>query len=174
LDRLVSKAGRSAPVLPALAGLAAPYWDARAEAVVSGLTLATDRTDLARGFLDGVAFLISRIADAAKPKRGYRRVMASGGLSSMDALLQAQANALGCPVARCRVRETSAWGAAALAGVGAGVWKSVEETARLAKTECVFHPTRLRRDLKSQFRAWDILVTASQQLGDYTEVSHSG
>lgn len=165
LDRLAARARRSAPVLPALAGLAAPYWDAQAEGVAAGLSLATDRADLARGFFEGIAFLISRIVLAAQPQGKYHRVVASGGLSSVNALLQAQADALGRPVGRCRLRETSAWGAAALAGVGAGVWKTVEEAARLVKPDRVFQPARSRRDIESRFKAWQLLVKASRGLG---------
>ncbi len=174
LDRLAATARRAAPVLPALAGLAAPYWDAQAEGIACGLTLMTDRADLARGFFEGVAFLISRIVYAANHDSEYRRVMASGGLSSVDALLQAQADALRHPVVRCRLPETSAWGAAALAGVAAGVWKTIEETALLAKPERVFQPKRPRREMARQFRAWELLAKASRQLVAYTAVSHSG
>lgn len=174
LDRVAKGARRAAPFLPALAGLAAPYWDARAEGIASGLTLTTDRADLARGFLEGVAFLLGKIVRAATPVEGFRRVMASGGLSSLNTLLQTQANALGRPIVRSRVRETSAWGAAALAGVGAGVWQTVEETARLTKPDRVFEPAGGQREIESRLKAWEVLVKASRNLGVYTEVSHSG
>jgi glycerol kinase len=171
---MAKRARRAAPVLPALAGLAAPYWDAQAEGIASGLTLATDRADLARGFLEGVAFLLGRIVRAATPVEGFRRVTASGGLSSLNTLMQAQTNALGRPIVRSRIRDTSAWGAAALAGVGAGVWQTVEDTARLTQPDRVFEPAGERREIDSRLKAWEVLVKASRDLGVYTDVSHSG
>jgi glycerol kinase len=174
LDRLAARAQRGAPILPALAGLAAPYWDVRADGLAAGLSLGTDRADLVRGFFEGVAFLLGTIVRAAEPAGRFPRVMASGGLSSLNFLLQTQADYLGRPVSRCRLRETSAWGAAALAGVGAGVWRSVEEVARTAKPDRVFYPQRSRRVISRRMGAWTILVKASRDLGAYTEVSQSG
>jgi glycerol kinase len=173
LDRLAARARRAAPILPALAGLAAPYWDVRAEGLAAGLSLTTDRADLARGFFEGVAFLLSTVIRAAHPVGKFRRVMASGGLSAVSTLLQAQADYLGRPVARCRIRETSAWGAAALAGVGAGVWRSVMEAARTARPDRVFQPHVSRPAIARRNRAWDVLMRASRELGAYTEVSQS-
>ncbi|MEW6682414.1 MAG: FGGY family carbohydrate kinase [Nitrospirota bacterium] len=173
LDRLAARARCSAPILPALAGLAAPYWDVRAEGLAARLSLTTDRAALAKGFFEGVAFLLSTVVRTAQPAGSFRRVMASGGLSAVSTLLQSQANYLGRPVVRCRVRETSAWGAAALAGVGAGVWKSVTEVARLAKSDRVFKPELSRLAVSRRIRWWDVLVRASRELGAYTEVSQS-
>jgi glycerol kinase len=174
LDRLAARAQSPAPFLPALAGLAAPYWDARAEAIACGLTLSTDRADLARGFFEGVAFLIRQVIEKAEPVGGYRRIMASGGLSDVGTLLQAQADYLRRPIARCRLRETSAWGAAALAGVGAGMWSTVEEAARVAKPDRVFRPSLSARVIKQRTAVWTVLVKTARELGAYTDVSHSG
>jgi glycerol kinase len=174
LDRLVAGAQRGALVLPALAGLAAPYWDARAEGVVSGVTLHTDKAELARGFLEGVAFLLGRVVAAAGPIRGRRRVLASGGLSVVRTLLQAQADYLGEPVSKCRMQETSAWGAALLAGVGAGCWREVEDAVRVVKPVVIFRPTWSRRQLAQRCRSWEVLVGAARELGSYAGVNHSG
>ncbi len=174
LDRLAARAQSPALFLPALAGLAAPYWDARAEAIACGLTLSTDRADLARGFFEGVAFLIRQVIEKAEPAGGYRRIMASGGLSAVGTLLQAQADYLGRPIARCRLRETSAWGAAALAGVGAGMWSTVGEAVRVAKPDRVFRPSRSARVIKQRTAVWTVLVKMARELGAYTDVSHSG
>lgn len=173
LDRLVTRTQRTSLFLPALAGLAAPYWDARAEGVVSGVTLSTDKAGLAKGLLEGVAFLLSRIVAAAGPIRGRRRVLASGGLSAINTLLQAQAEYLAEPVSRCRMQETSAWGAALLAGVGAGCWRGVEDAVRVVKPGVVFRPTWSRRQLNQRFQSWEVLVRAARGLGAYTGVNHS-
>jgi glycerol kinase len=86
LERIARSARGSTRVLPALAGLAAPYWDPDAEGLISGISLATDRGAFVRGFLDGVAFLITQIVSAAPPTVEYRRIVAGGGLSAMDLL----------------------------------------------------------------------------------------
>lgn len=173
VDRLAFQARHFSPVLPAFAGLAAPYWDARAEGIVSGLTLSSSRADVVGGFLEGVAFLVSRIVAAAGLSGSRGRVVASGGLSVLGSLLQAQAEYLGRPVSRCRMRETSAWGAASLAGVGAGVWKKIEDAARSSLIDRVFEPTWSEGVLRQRIASWGGVVTAARDLAAYTEVNHS-
>ncbi len=173
LDRLAARSRDPARFLPALAGLAAPYWDARAEAVLGGLTLSTSRADLARGFLEGVAFLLHQVVTRAEPAGGYQRVLAGGGLSGVNTLLQAQTDCLGRSILRCRLRETSAWGAAMLAGVGAGLWSSLDEAAGLAKPDRVFRPSRSAPIVAQRIAVWKELARTARKLGAYTEVSHS-
>ncbi len=165
IERLARSARGSTRVLPALAGLAAPYWDSSAEGLISGISLATDRGDFVRGFLDGVAFLIAQIVHAAPPTVTYRRIVAGGGLSVMDLLLELQSAYLHRPIQRARFQETSAWGAAVLAGVGAGVWNSVADAARPTSLNDIFRPRRFLRETAARTEGWKVLVAAARRLG---------
>ena len=111
-------------VVPAFAGLGAPHWDPYARGTVLGLTRGTGRAHLARATLDGVAhqsadLLEAMAADAGAPLAELR---VDGGMTQNDLLMQTQADLVGVPVVRPAVPETTALGAAFLAGLGAGVW----------------------------------------------------
>jgi len=176
LDHLASTSTAPTPVLPALAGLGAPYWAPRAAGVVGGVTLSTGQADLARGFLDGVAFLLSRVVAAMPRQRAVRRITASGGLTELSILLQAQADFLGKPVHRASFRETSGWGAAALCGVGAGVWDSPEAAAAVVPHDRTFHPRAKPQDVKDVAACvaiWKRLIRTALEVDRYTGVSQS-
>lgn len=164
IDRLARSARGSTRVLPALAGLAAPYWDPVAEGLISGVSLATDKGDMVRGFLDGVAFLIAQIVRAAPPSVPYRRIVAGGGLSVLDFLLELQAAYLQRPILRARFPESSAWGAAVLAGVGAGVWTSLSDATRFTPPTRVFSPRSLAREARARATGWERVIHAARGL----------
>jgi glycerol kinase len=171
IERLARSARGSTRVLPALAGLAAPYWDSSAEGLISGISLATDRGDFVRGFLDGVAFLIAEIVHAVPATVKYRRITAGGGLSVMDLLLELQSAYLNHPIQRARLQETSAWGAAVLAGVGAGVWNSVADAAQPISPQEIFCSRQLVRGTVARTEGWRVLVAAARRLGAQTGVN---
>jgi glycerol kinase len=173
LDRLARRSRRPTPFLPALAGLGAPDWDPLAEGIASGFTLASEPQDVVQGFLDGVAFLLARVVAAMPATVPAARITASGGLSELSALLQSQADFLGCPIRRARLRETSAWGAAALCGVGAGLWRSPDEAARRVPYDRLFHPSAEENSVNRKKRVWERLLREAQRIGVYTAVSHS-
>jgi glycerol kinase len=166
--RVIERAARSARgstlVLPAFAGLAAPYWDPRAEGLISGVSLATEKGDLVRGFLDGVAFLIAQIVRAAPRSVSYRRIVAGGGLSVMDLLLELQAAHLRRRILRARFPDTSAWGAAALAGVGAGMWGRLADATDLKSPIDVFHPRPMGRGAQAHAKEWERMIRAARGL----------
>jgi glycerol kinase len=164
IERLARSARGSTRVLPALAGLAAPYWDPKAEGLISRVSLATEKGDLVRGFLDGVAFLIAQIVRAAPPSVSYRRIVAGGGLSVMGLLLELQAAHLRRPIYRARFAETSAWGAAALAGVGAGIWSRLSEATHLKTPTDVFRPRLLTSGAQGRPREWERMIRAARGL----------
>ncbi len=111
-------------VVPALAGLAAPYWDLDARAAVLGLTLATTRGHVVRAAFEGIAMRVAEILDAMAQDAGARLscVRADGGLSRNAALMQTQADVLGIPVEVAAIPPAAAVGAAGLAGLGIGWW----------------------------------------------------
>ena len=118
-------------VVPAFTGLGSPWWDPYARGTVVGITRGTSRAHLARAVVEAMAYQTRDVVDAMTAASGHEVVAlrADGGASVMDLLLQVQADQLQVPVARPVVQETTALGAAYLAGLAEGVWSSVEEVA---------------------------------------------
>jgi glycerol kinase len=113
-------------LVPAFAGLGSPWWDPYARGTVAGITRGTGRAHLARAVVEAMAFQTRDVVDAmtAASGRPVASLRADGGASVMDLLLQLQADQLGVPVSRPQVQETTALGAAYLAGLAEGVWSS--------------------------------------------------
>jgi glycerol kinase len=129
-------------VLPALAGLGAPWWRSDARAVVAGLTAGVRPGHLARAALDAIAWRVADIVEAVREEAPVETLRVDGGLTRDPLLLQLQADAAGVPVERGAVDATAA-GAAALAAVGAGIWAS---TASIAERIPVGERVEPRRD----------------------------
>ncbi len=117
--------------VPALTGLGAPHWDPGARGTVLGITRGTTRAHLARATLDAIAFEVRDVVDAMTAEAGLSvpSLQVDGGASANDLLCQVQADQLGVPVRRPAVLETTALGAAFLAGLGTGVWSEGEGPA---------------------------------------------
>jgi glycerol kinase len=128
--------------VPALAGLGAPWWDPHARGTIVGLTRGTTRAHLVRAAVEAMAYQTRDVADAmvAEGRVPLASLRVDGGASAMDVLLQFQADLLGVPVLRPRVQETTALGAAFLAGLGTGVWSSKEEAASVWTLDREFTP----------------------------------
>lgn len=126
--------------VPALAGLAAPYWDPRARGAILGISRATTAAHLARATLEGIALQVADLLLTAA-ESGVRlvEVRADGGAAASDILLQEQADLLGIPVVRAHQPEATALGAAYLAGLAVGLFAS-EDVARLWRAERRFDP----------------------------------
>ncbi|HBB57803.1 MAG TPA: glycerol kinase, partial [Chitinophagaceae bacterium] len=129
-------------VVPAFSGLGAPYWNAHARGALFGLTRGTNHAHIARAALDSIAYqsadlLKAMQADAAIPIRELR---VDGGATANDMLMQFQADLLDCNVIRPVITETTAMGAAFLAGLGVGVWKNQEELSKQWKAARIFNP----------------------------------
>jgi glycerol kinase len=118
-------------LVPAFAGLGAPHWDAQARGLVIGLTRGTTRAHIARAALEGIAYQVADVLRVMENDTGIRlkELRVDGGASVNNLLMQFQAGLLGVPVVRPRVAETTALGAAYLAGLGVGFWKDRREIA---------------------------------------------
>jgi glycerol kinase len=118
-------------LVPALAGLGAPHWDPHARGLIIGLTRGTTAGHIARAALEGIAFEVADLLDAINADSGAKlaELRVDGGASMDSLLLQFQADILGIPVVRSAVAETTALGAAYLAGLGVGLWKNRDEIA---------------------------------------------
>lgn len=151
-------------LVPAFAGLGAQQWDAAARGTIVGLTRGTTRAHLARAALESIAFQATDLIDAMQRDCGHAltELRVDGGAARNDLLLQMQADLLGVPVLRPVNTETTAFGAAAFAGLGAGLWQSEAELASLWQLERRFEP-RLPRDASAQRRArWQQAVERSR------------
>ncbi|MBK5306834.1 MAG: glycerol kinase GlpK [Frankiaceae bacterium] len=134
--------------VPALTGLGAPHWDPDARGTVLGITRGTTRAHLARATLNAIAFEVRDVVDAMTDEAGLAvpLLQVDGGASANNLLCQLQSDQLGVPVQRPEVLETTALGAAFLAGLGTGVWSSPQELADTWRLDRRFEPTAGVRD----------------------------
>ena len=142
--------------VPAMAGMGAPHWRPAARGLISGITRGTNAGHLARALLEGIAFQIHDLAEAMMKDAG-RAVPAfrvDGGASANDLLMQFQADLLGIPVERPRMIETTALGAAFLAGLAGGVWSSREEISKSFKVGKRFEPKMSPADREAHLARW--------------------
>ena len=151
-------------VIPAFTGLGAPYWDMYARGAVLGITRGTDRGHLARAVLECIAYQTADLvrvmnADAPCPLTELR---VDGGASVSDILMQIQADLLRLPVDRPAQVETTAFGAAALAGLAVGVWNGFDELAALRRSQCVFRPQREEEACLADLACWHRAVERSR------------
>jgi len=142
--------------VPAFTGLGAPYWDPYARGGIFGLTRGTTAGHIARAAVESIAYQVVDLvrameADAGQPISELR---VDGGAAANDLLLQFQADVLGVRVVRPRVLETTALGAAYLAGLAAGVWSGVEEIAALWQVDRVFEPCMDRAAAERLLGGW--------------------
>ncbi len=128
--------------VPALTGLGSPWWDPRARGIVTGLTRGAGRAQLARACVEAMAFQVRDMTDAmaAASAHPLSALRADGGAAAMDLLLQLQAEQSRMPVARPRSLESTALGAATVAGLAEGMWSSLGELAGLWEAERTFEP----------------------------------
>jgi glycerol kinase len=129
-------------VVPAFTGLGAPYWDPNARGAIIGLTRGTTRAHIARAALESIAFQSAEVLEAMQKDAGEKlsELRVDGGATANDLLMQFQADLLGVPVIRPKVLETTALGAAYLAGLTVNLWKSRDELAAHWKAERRFEP----------------------------------
>jgi glycerol kinase len=129
-------------LVPAFAGLGAPHWDAYARGTIVGLSRGSSAAHIARAALDSIALQSADVLEAMGADAGapVRELRVDGGAANNNLLMQLQADVLGVPVLRPRVTETTALGAAYLAGLGVGFWNSAEEIAQQWQVERRFEP----------------------------------
>jgi glycerol kinase len=142
--------------VPALSGLGAPYWDPHARGAIVGLTRGTTRAHLARATLEAIAFQSAELIDAMADDCGVAlsELRVDGGATASNLLMQMQADLLGVPVVRPRVTETTALGAAYLAGLAVGFWRDEAEIASLWERDRVFEPTLSRDAAQARLAQW--------------------
>ena len=148
-------------VVPAFTGLGAPYWDMYARGAVLGITRGTGRGHLARAVLECIAYQVTDLMMAMRQDAGCDITMlrVDGGASVSDILLQMQADLLRIPVDRPEMVETTAFGAAALAGLSCGVWRDLEELKTLRRSQRVFLPEGTQADCDRSYRLWKRAVS---------------
>jgi glycerol kinase len=151
-------------VVPALTGLGAPHWDAAARGTILGLTRGSTAAHIARATLEAIAFQTRDVIDAMTADSGIplTSLRADGGAARNDLLMQIQADLLGVPVIRPRNVETTAVGAAFLAGLGCGLWPDQPSLIDLWAVERVFEPRISDAERESRYATWQLGVDRSR------------
>ncbi len=143
-------------IIPAFSGLGAPYWDPHARGAIMGLTRGSSRAHIARAALEGIAFQVADVASAMEEDSGRKleTLQADGGASANGILMQTQADLLGVPVRCARIAETTALGAAYLAGLAVSYWGSKKELEEGWSESRRFEPASNSEDRKSKMLGW--------------------
>ena len=151
-------------IVPAFTGLGAPDWDPHARGAILGLTRGTTSAHIARAALEAIALSSTELLNAmnAGLAQPITELRVDGGAAGNDLLMQMQADFTGIPVLRPRNIETTAMGAAYLAGLGAGVWTSKDEVATLREHDRVFEPGMGEFDRRERLAAWRRAVERSR------------
>ena len=151
-------------VVPAFTGLGAPHWDPNARGAIVGLTRGTSRAHIARAALESIAFQSAEVLEAMQKDAGEKlsELRVDGGACANDLLMQFQADLLGVPVVKPRILETTALGAAYLAGLTVDLWKSREELASHWKAERRFEPRMNSSEREALMARWREAVGRSR------------
>ena len=147
-------------IIPAFTGLGAPYWDANARGAILGLTRGTTRAHIARAALEAIALSSAELVAAMDADLGHPidELRVDGGAAANDLLMQMQADFTGVPVLRPTNTETTAMGAAYLAGLEAGVWASEDEVASLWQLDRRFEPAMSDAGRRTRLADWHAAV----------------
>jgi glycerol kinase len=145
--------------VPALTGLGAPHWDPLARGLIIGITRGTTRAHIVRATLEAIAF---EVRDVLETMPGLATLKVDGGASANDLLCQVQADQVGVPVERPRIVETTALGAAFLAGLGTGLWKSTDDLRETWQLDRRFEPGHDRTAYDSAHNRWIEAVNRSK------------
>ena len=143
-------------MVPAFAGLGAPTWDAYARGAIVGITRGTTKAHIARAALEGIAFQVADVLDAMRQDAGIpiQELRVDGGASANDLLMQFQADILRVPVVRPKVIETTAMGAAFLAGLAVGYWDNIGQIEQIWQTDRVFEPSMSSAEVGERRSRW--------------------
>ena len=150
-------------LVPAFTGLGAPWWDMYSRGTLIGMTRGTGRPQIVRAALEGIAYQSADLMEAMMKDAGRRpeRLQVDGGASANAFLMQFQADICGIPVVRPKVLETTALGAALLAGLGAGVFSTPEETVQAWKQDLEFTPRMDEASRRLEMNGWHKAVKRS-------------
>lgn len=142
--------------VPALTGLGAPYWDQYARGVIIGITRGTTDAHIARATLEGIAFQVYDVVKAmeADAKEESVELRVDGGASASNLLMQIQSDLFGFKIIRPQTLETTALGAAYLAGLAVGFWKNIEEIQNQWIVDKEFYPKRDKEQVEKELHYW--------------------
>lgn len=151
-------------MVPAFAGLGAPHWDQKARGAIYGLTRATTAGHIARAALEGIAYQVRDVLLAMEADSGIeiKELRVDGGATGNNLLMQFQSDILRIPIVRPEILETTALGAAYLAGLAVGFWDSTEELQRLWKEEKKFTPNMKDDEVDQRMKKWNQAVGKSK------------
>lgn len=152
-------------LVPAFTGLGAPYWDSTARGALFGITRGTTGAHLARATLEGIAYQVTDLLSAMEKDSGRRisTLRVDGGACASDLLMNMQASSLGVKVERPRNIETTALGAAMMAGLGVGLWSSTAELLEIREVDRVFTPDTTRKQRSERLKRWHKAVKRAQK-----------
>ncbi|MDD5016915.1 MAG: glycerol kinase GlpK [Eubacteriales bacterium] len=150
-------------LVPAFTGLCAPYWDMYARGIIIGITRGTTAAHIARSALEAIAYQTRDVLECMQKDTGQTAVSlrVDGGATASDFLMQFQADILGIPIVKPVVTEMTALGAAYLAGIGVGFWKSEQEIAQQWKVAKVFEPAMSEDKKETLYSGWQRAVKRS-------------
>lgn len=154
--------------VPAFVGLGSPYWDQYARGTIVGLSRGTGKAHIARAAIESIAFQVADLLDAMHTDSGIKltELRVDGGATTNETLLQFQADILRIPVVRSKITETTALGAAYLAGLAVVFWKDKNEIAANWKTDKVFEPKMSKEKAAEMFAMWKKAVERSKGWAD--------
>ncbi|MBD5631655.1 MAG: glycerol kinase GlpK [Clostridia bacterium] len=152
-------------VVPAFTGLGAPYWDAEARGTIVGITRGTSRAQIIRAALEGIAYEVCDLVQAMEKdaEMNITRLAVDGGASKNEFLMQFQADILNCEAVRPELAETTALGAAYLAGLCCGFWSSTEEIKSLSAQSKIYSPKMTERKRLELLDGWRKAVRQTRQ-----------
>ncbi|HEY6901880.1 MAG TPA: glycerol kinase GlpK [Puia sp.] len=150
-------------MVPAFAGLGAPHWNQYARGSLFGMTRGTTQAHIARAALESIAYQTYDVLKAMEADSGIvlKELRVDGGATANDALMQFQSDILGVPVIRPTVTETTALGAAYMAGLGVGFWGSVEDIQKQWEVDRRFDPAMAEKDAQELLKGWQRAVRAA-------------
>lgn len=162
VEALAAKAAHNDGVylVPAFAGLGAPHWDQHARGTLVGMTRGTTSAHIARAALESIAYQTMEVLHAMEADAGIsiKELRVDGGVTNNNLLMQFQADLLGTKVVRPKITETTAMGAAYLAGLATGYWKDKEEIARQWYIDHSFSPAGRKEDVHKWVKGWEYAV----------------
>ena len=159
-----SKNNNEVYLVPAFTGLGAPYWNPNARGTIFGLTRGTTKEDLVKATLQSIAYQVRDIIDTMKIDANTEipLLKVDGGAANNDYLLDFQANILGVKIARAENLETTALGAAFLAGLSVGYWKNLDEVKNLNSAGKLFVPTMTKEEREKLYKGWKRAIRATE------------
>jgi glycerol kinase len=163
-------------LVPAFAGLGAPHWDQYARGTITGLTRGTTAGHIARAALEGIAFQVADVLQVMREDSGIliHELRVDGGASANNLLMQFQADLLQVPVLRPKVAETTAFGAACLAGLAVGFWKDLAEIGKAWQLDQTFEPRKSLEEVTHRRNRWTEALNRARDWEQRTQIKLGG